>query len=64
MKIWKVKEIIKYIEAGGWYFVRTTGDHRHFRHPTKKGTTTVPGKLSGDLNPNTAKSILMQAGLI
>ncbi|GHT19412.1 addiction module toxin, HicA family [Bacteroidia bacterium] len=64
MKIWKVKEIIKYIKADGWYYVRTTGDHRHFRHSTKKGTTTVPGNLSSDLIPNTAKSILTQAGLI
>jgi predicted RNA binding protein YcfA (HicA-like mRNA interferase family) len=33
------------------------------KHPTKKGKVTVPGKLSDDLDPNTAKSILIQAGL-
>lgn len=64
MKIWKVKEMIGYIEADGWYFIRQKGSHRQFRHPTKKGTVTIPGKSSDDLPPNTAKSILKQAELI
>jgi len=64
MKIWKVREIIRYIESDGWFQIKTKGDHRHFKHPTKKGRVTVPGKLSDDLDINTAKSILMQAGLI
>lgn len=63
MKIWKVKEIIKLIEKDGWFLVKTRGDHRQFKHPTKKGKVTVPGKLSDDLAPNTAKSILNQTGL-
>jgi predicted RNA binding protein YcfA (HicA-like mRNA interferase family) len=64
MKIWKVKEIIKFIESDDWYLVKTRGDHRQFKHPTKKGKVTVPGQLSDDLDPNTAKSILIQAGLL
>jgi len=63
MKIWKVKEIIRFIENDGWFHVKTKGDHRHFKHPIKKGRVTVPGKLSDDLDPNTAKSILKQAGI-
>jgi predicted RNA binding protein YcfA (HicA-like mRNA interferase family) len=63
MKTWKVKEIIKYIEADGWYFYGQKGSHRQFKHPTKKGRTTVPGKLSEDLDADTAKSIVKQAGL-
>lgn len=63
MKVWKVKEIIALIENAGWYMVRHKGSHRHFRHPTRPGTVTVPGKLSDDLPPGTAKSILKQAGL-
>ena len=42
MKVWKVKEIISYIEADGWYFVTQKGSHRQFRHPTKPGRVTVP----------------------
>ncbi|MDR1552907.1 MAG: type II toxin-antitoxin system HicA family toxin [Prevotellaceae bacterium] len=63
MKIYKVIEIIRLIEKDGWYQKRTKGDHRQFKHSSKKGTVTVPGKLSDDLNTNTAKSILIQAGL-
>ena len=64
MKVWKVREMIAYIESDGWYLVKTRGDHRQFKHPTKKGKVTVPGKLSDDLIPNTAKNILIQAGLL
>ena len=63
MKIWKVKEIIAYIESNGWYLVRQKGSHRHFKHPIKSGVVTVPGALGDDLPPGTANSILRQAGL-
>ncbi|OAV75287.1 YcfA-like protein [Bacteroidales bacterium Barb7] len=63
VKIWKRKEIIRLIEADGWYFVRQKGSHMHFHHPVKEGTTTVPGSKNKNLAPNTAKSILKQAGI-
>jgi predicted RNA binding protein YcfA (HicA-like mRNA interferase family) len=59
----KIKEIIKIIEEDGWLFSRQTGSHRQFKHPAKKGTVTVAGKLSDDLDKGTQKSILKQAGL-
>ncbi len=59
----KIKEIIKIIEDDGWYYSRQTGSHRQFKHPDKKGTVTVAGKLSDDLDKGTQKSILKQAGL-
>lgn len=59
----KVGEIIKAIEADGWYLVVTRGSHRQFKHPTKPGRTTVAGKLSDTLHPRTERSILTQAGL-
>lgn len=59
----KVKEIIKIIEDDGWYFSRQNGSHRQFKHSNKKGTVTVAGKLSDDLDKGTQKSILKQAGL-
>jgi predicted RNA binding protein YcfA (HicA-like mRNA interferase family) len=40
-----------------------TGSHRHFRHPTKKATVTVPDHQGQDLHPETLKSILRQAEL-
>ena len=59
----KVKETIKLIEKDGWYLVRTKGSHRQYKHQTKMGLVTVPGKLSDDLAPGTFNSILKQAGL-
>ncbi|MES2331681.1 MAG: type II toxin-antitoxin system HicA family toxin [Bacteroidota bacterium] len=59
----KVKEIIKIIEADGWYFDTQKGSHRQFKHLVKKGKVTVPGKLSDDMLPKTLNSIYKQAGL-
>jgi len=59
----KVREVIKLIEENDWYLARTRGSHRQYKHPTKPGLVTVPGKLSDDLAPGTLDSILKQAGL-
>lgn len=45
----KVSEIIKLLEADGWYLSRVRGSHRQYKHPSKSGLVTVPGKLSKDL---------------
>jgi predicted RNA binding protein YcfA (HicA-like mRNA interferase family) len=59
----KVREVIKLIQADGWYLINTKGSHRHFKHPVKRGKVTVAGKLSVDVPPGTLSSILRQAGL-
>jgi predicted RNA binding protein YcfA (HicA-like mRNA interferase family) len=59
----KVKEVIKSLEDDDWHLARTKGSHRQYKHPTKPGLVTVPGKLSDDLAPGTLSSILKQAGL-
>jgi predicted RNA binding protein YcfA (HicA-like mRNA interferase family) len=59
----KVKEAVKLIENEGWHLVRTRGSHRQYKHPTKAGVVTVPGKPNDDLAPGTLNSILKQAGL-
>ena len=59
----KVKQAIALIEKDGWYLVRTRGSHRQFKHDTKTGLVTVPGKLNDDLAIGTENSILKQAGL-
>lgn len=43
--------------------VATRGSHRQFKHSSKPGRGTVPGKPSVDLAPGTLNSILKQAGL-
>ena len=39
MKRYKVIDVIRMLEADGWIQIRgghTSGDHRQFKHPTKK----------------------------
>lgn len=59
----KVREIIKLIEADGWYRIKATGGHRQYKHPTKRGRVTVPGQMNAELDRKTETSILKQAGL-
>jgi predicted RNA binding protein YcfA (HicA-like mRNA interferase family) len=59
----KVREIMRIIEADGWYLVVTRGSHRQFRHPSKSGRVTIAGRRSEDLAPGTLNSIFKQAGL-
>lgn len=58
----KVSELLKLLHADGWHLVATRGSHRQFKHITKPGRVTVPGKPSDDLAPGTLGSILKQAG--
>jgi predicted RNA binding protein YcfA (HicA-like mRNA interferase family) len=59
----KVREAIRLVEEDGWYLERTRGSHRQFKHASKPGLVTIPGKPSDDLAPGTKNSILKQAGL-
>ena len=59
----KVREAIKVVEDNGWELVRMKGSHRQYKHPTKRGLVTIPGKMNDDLAPGTVNSILKQAGL-
>ncbi|HYB10888.1 MAG TPA: type II toxin-antitoxin system HicA family toxin [Alphaproteobacteria bacterium] len=56
------RQIIKKIEADGWYEVAQKGSHKQFRHPTKKGRVTVvhPAK---DVTIGTLRSIERQSGV-
>jgi predicted RNA binding protein YcfA (HicA-like mRNA interferase family) len=36
------RDIIRELEADGWYFVGASGSHHHFKHPTKPGKVTLP----------------------
>ena len=54
---------MRLLQADGWYLVATRGSHRQFKHASKAGRVTVPGKPSDDLAPGTLNSILKQACL-
>jgi predicted RNA binding protein YcfA (HicA-like mRNA interferase family) len=59
----KVRDLLKLLADDGWYLIVTEGSHRQFKHPTKKGRVTVPGKPSHELPTGTLNSIFRQAGL-
>lgn len=61
MKSMKVREVIQLIEADGWYLDRQRGSHRQYKHQTKRGVVTIPGKLSSELDRRTLDSIFHQA---
>lgn len=58
----KVAEILERLKHDGWHLAATRGSHRQFKHDTKPGRVTVPGKPSDDLAPGTVSSIYKQAG--
>jgi predicted RNA binding protein YcfA (HicA-like mRNA interferase family) len=59
----KVKEVVKRIQADGWYLDRVKGSHRQFKHLEKPGKVTIAGHPNDDLHPKTLKSIMRQARL-
>ena len=59
----KVRDVIKLIEADGWYLVVTKGSHRQYKHIVKSGRVTIAGHPNDDLAPGTLNSVLKQAQL-
>jgi len=59
----KVRDVLKLLSRDGWYLITIEGSHRQYKHSTKQGRVTVPGKPNDDLPPGTLNSILKQAGL-
>lgn len=59
----KIRDVVKLIEADGWYMVATKGSHRQYKHPTKRGRVTIAGHSNDDLSPGTLNSIFKQAKL-
>lgn len=62
VKAYKVIEIIRLLKEDGWYLDYTKGDHRQFKHPTKKGKVTVRGHNNDTLSQFLLNSIWKQAG--
>ena len=59
----KVRDVIKLVEADGWYLISIEGDHRQYKHPTKRGRITIAGHPSKEMPPGTLASVFKQAQL-
>ena len=62
MKGYSSREVIKILQADGWYFVACVGDHHHFKHPNKPGRVTVTHPKK-DLPKRTLQRIAQQANI-
>ena len=59
----KVKDFIALLEAKGWTYSRTKGDHHVFVNPKAKRCITVPGRGNDDIYNPFLKRLLKEAGL-
>lgn len=62
MQVFTSREVIKMLEADGWYLVAVKGSHHQYKHPTKPGKVTVKHPCKA-IPPATLKSIEKQSGL-
>lgn len=59
----KVRDVIKLIESDGWFYIKSKGSHKQYKHPSKKGRVTIAGHPNHELAPGTLNSIMKQAQL-
>ena len=62
MKSYSSREVIRFLQADGWYEVACVGDHHQFKHPVKPAKVTVTHPVK-DIPVRTLKSIKRQAGV-
>ena len=62
MRAYSSREVIAALLADGWYEVNCEGSHHQYKHPTKKGRTTVKHPVK-DIPRKTLDSIERQSGL-
>ena len=55
------RKLIALLLSDGWRLASVTGDHHHFKHPTKPGKVTVPHP-NKDIPLGTVRSVYQQAG--
>ncbi|MBO6238045.1 MAG: type II toxin-antitoxin system HicA family toxin [Bacteroidales bacterium] len=59
----KVFELIALLEANGWVYQRTRGDHHIFSKAGARRPIPVPGKRNDDIAPGTWNAILREADI-
>jgi predicted RNA binding protein YcfA (HicA-like mRNA interferase family) len=56
------RDVIKRLEADGWFEVNHVGSHKQFKHPTKPGRVTIVHPKR-DMPLGTIRSIEKQSGI-
>ncbi len=60
MKVWQVIDLL---EANGWHYIGTKGDHHIFLKEGARRPIIVAGKRNSDLAEGTLQSIFREAKL-
>jgi predicted RNA binding protein YcfA (HicA-like mRNA interferase family) len=59
----KVYELIELLEADGWVYQRSRGDHHVFTKTGARRSVPIPGKRNDDVPAGVLSSILRETGL-
>lgn len=59
----KVKQVIELLEANGWIYMGTKGDHHKYFKEGARRPIIIPGNKNDELADGTLQSILREAGL-
>ena len=59
----KVKQVIELLEANGWTYLGTKGDHHKYIKEGARRPIIIPGNKNDELAEGTLQSILREAGL-
>ena len=57
------QELLRILEADGWYKTGQKGSHMHLRHAVKFGLLVVPVHTGKEIGKGLLHSILKKAGL-
>jgi len=49
----QVRDAVRRLREDRWVLVATRGSHRQFKHPTRPGRVTVPGREGDELEEGT-----------
>ena len=60
--VYSSRDIIRMLEKDGWFEIRITGSHHHFKHSLKLGIVTIPHPRK-EIGKGLFNSILKQACL-
>jgi predicted RNA binding protein YcfA (HicA-like mRNA interferase family) len=57
------REVLKRLQADGWFEIAQKGSHKQLKHASKPGKVTIPIHGNADLSLMVIKSIERQAGV-
>jgi len=57
------KQLVKIVQAHGWFLSRVNGSHHVFKHPDKPGNLVIPVHSNETLKTGLLRALMKQTGL-